>query len=265
MVQKTERITSRDNTRLVAARKTRDGKNSGRIFIEGRRLVEEALRSEIDVDEIFVADNFRSDCLLERISERAGSIAELSEKLFTTIADTNNPQGIIVIANRPDSTKEALDRSASKTNRHFILLKEINNPSNLGAILRTAEAAGIAGIIVSTKSADVFSAKSIRASMGACFRVPVWENADFDEALEWANGKDLVPTASDISAATSYADIDWRQPRLVVFGSEAHGLESGELDKISEKIRIPMDNDVESLNLAVSAGIVLFEAKRQRA
>ena len=120
------------------------------------------------------------------------------------------------------------------------------------------------GVIVSPKSADTFSAKAVRASMGAIFRIPVWENADIDQALDWAAMNEFIVTASDVSATTTYSEIDWKLPRLVIFGSEAHGLNSFELEKSKEKIVIPMENGVESLNLAVSAGIILFEAKRQR-
>ena len=144
-------------------------------------------------------------------------------------------------------------------------MKEINNPSNLGAILRTTEAAGVAGVIISTNSADAFAAKAVRASMGAAFRIPVWYNAEFYEVLNWAAANNLTVTACDVSAALSYTDIDWKLSRLLVFGSEAHGLDSDDLGKIQEKINIPMANQVESLNLSVSAGIILFEAKRQRA
>ena len=144
-----------------------------------------------------------------------------------------------------------------------IFLSEINNPSNLGAIFRTAEAAGAAGIIISPDSADVFSTKAIRSAMGANLRLPACENVAIEEVLAWAAKKNLVPTAADISGGVSYTQIDWKVPRLLIFGSEAHGLNDAERDSIEEVINIPMENGVESLNLAVACGIVLFEAKRQ--
>ncbi len=264
-MQNLEKITSRDNSRLVAARRVRDGKDRASIFIEGRRLVEEALRSDLDLEACFVIENFRSDGLVEMIAQRTRRIIELPGKIFHSIADTNSPQGVILISKRPFSSRELIEARATTALLPIVIfLKETNNPSNLGAILRTAEAAGIAGVIVSTNSADIFSTKALRASMGAAFRVPVWENAGFDEALTWAAANDFIATASGISLTIDYTEIDWMVPRLLIFGSEAHGLESAELKKIQEKIVIPMENDVESLNLAVSAGIILFEAKRQR-
>lgn len=257
-----EKITSRDNQRLVDVRKIRDGKVTDRIFIEGRRLAAEALRSDILVSECFVAQGFGDRELADAIVERTNSIVELPERLFKTIADTDQPQGIVLIAQRP-KTGPASFESESGALPVTLFLKEINNPSNLGAIMRTGEAAGVAGVIVSKRSADVYSPKALRSAMGSTFRMPVWENAELDEALKWARESNLMTTAADVSASVSYAEIDWKRPRLLIFGSEAHGLDGGELSKISDLIKIPMSNNVESLNLAVSAGIILFEAKRQ--
>lgn len=99
--------------------------------------------------------------------------------------------------------------------------------------------------------------------MGASLRIPIYENAGFDEMLEWAAANDMVPTAADTSGQTTYTGTDWTRPRLLIFGSEAHGLSAEQREKIREMVSIPMENEVESLNLAVSCGIILFEAKRQ--
>ncbi len=262
----TEKITSRDNQRLVNARKARDGKETRRIFIEGRRLVDEALRSKIVIEECFFVEGFRERELLATIDAKAPKIVEMPERIFRSLADTDNSQGIILIAERPrDGARDIEERLNSKSSSLPIVLflKEINNPSNLGAILRTAEAAGVSGIVISENSADVYSPRSLRAAMGASFRLPIWDQAGFDEVLLWARKWGLESTATDIRAEKSYTHIDWRQPRLLIFGSEAHGLSEKDLDRIDEQMQIPMENDVESLNLAVSAGIILFEAKRQ--
>lgn len=100
--------------------------------------------------------------------------------------------------------------------------------------------------------------------MGASLRVPVWENADMVDVISWSGNHGLRATAADIGAVSAYTDINWSLPRLIIFGSEAHGLSEAVLDLVEEKISIPMQNGVESLNLAVSAGIILFEAVRQK-
>ena len=259
-----EKITSRDNRRLVNVRKVRDGKASGQIFVEGRRLVEEALRSELVIDECFIVDDFLNRELVDVVAKQTNQIFEIPKKLFNSMADTEQPQGIVLIAKRPITGAESINHNLPfATLPLVVFLNEINNPSNLGAIMRTAEAAGVAGVVVSTNSADVYSPKALRAAMGASFRLPICENAAFNEVLMWAKEANLTTTAADISATNSYTQIDWKKPRLLVFGSEAHGLTSEDLEKIDEKVGIPMAKAVESLNLAVSAGVILFEARRQ--
>lgn len=261
---KTEKIISRDNRRLVLARRVRDGKVPTKIFVEGRRLIKEALRSKTEIDACFVVEGFREKEFVAEIGALIGTIVEVPTKLFASIADTDQSQGIIVLVKRPESGLEDIKfRLNSASLPLVILLNEINNPSNLGALLRTAEAAGVAGVIVSTNSADAFSPKALRSAMGASFRLPVCENVSFDDVLAWATALNLVTTGADISARESYINLDWKKPRLLVFGSEAHGLTENDLERIEQPIRIPMENGVESLNIAVSAGIILFEAKRQ--
>ncbi len=260
------KITSRDNERLKSVRRLRDGKADGMIFIEGVRLAEEALRSDICIEECYISARFaeteRKNNLVDALLHRGYSITEVAENLFSSISDTQNSQGIILIARRPDNSKAEIETNLL-ISRLVVFLHEAGDPSNLGGIMRTTEAAGVAGVVVSKGSADVFSPKAIRAAMGSSFRVPVWKSADFDEVLSWAENLKLKTTAADVNAEISYLEADWQTPRLLIFGSEAHGLSKDMLDKISEPVRIPMASEVESLNLAISCGIILFEAKRQ--
>lgn len=263
------KISSRDNAKLVSARKVRDGKTDDLIFIEGVRLAEEALRSELTMSDCFVtpafADTERGRELIDRIHVANLPISEVPESLFRSIADTKNSQGIVVIADRPVGGVVAIEKNTqSLKSATVVFLSKVNDPSNLGAVFRTAEAAGVAGVIASKGSADVFSPKALRAAMGASLRIPVWENADLSEVISWSSIHGLKTTAADIGAEAVYTDLDWNQPRLIIFGSEAHGLTPAVLEAVQETMLIPMQNGVESLNLAVSAGIILFEAVRQR-
>jgi TrmH family RNA methyltransferase len=264
-----QKITSRENAKLKLARKARDGKEKDLIFVEGVRLAEEVLRSEIQIREIFVSESFneneRAAQLLQVFQEKNCSINEVSEKLFQSIADTKQTQGVILLGEKPATGRRDFEAKFSLSDNLpvVVLLHEINNPANLGAILRTAEAVDVAGIVISKNSADVFSPKSVRASMGACFRLNIWTNASFEEVLNWSREKSLISTAADINAEQNYTEIDWSKPRLLIFGSEARGLSAEEFRKIDEHLVIPMENGVESLNLAVSCAVILFEAKRQ--
>lgn len=262
-------ITSRDNKRLKIAGKIRNGQTENAIFIEGRRLAVEALQSNLKLSEIYVSESFVASEQNKRFIERSNSSGIetflLSDKIFNSVADTKNSQGIIIIGEKPDSGKSEiesrLDKSISAKSL-TVLLHEINNPSNLGAIMRTAEAVGVTGIITTKKSANVYSAKALRSSMGACFRLPVWENADFETVISWAKTQNLATICADINSTIKFTKVDWNRNCLLIFGSEAHGLSPNEMNYIDENIHIPMQNNVESLNLAVACGIILFEATK---
>ena len=262
-------ISSRDNQRLISARKIRDRHISGKIFIEGKRLAAEALKSNLAIEECFVSEKFANSGdnseMLTRLCESARFTFELPDRVFHSIAATEHSQGVILITERPKQSKELIESRLSNNSALpiVLVLYEISNPSNLGAVLRTAEAAGIAGIVITENSTDVYSPKSLRASMGAALRLPVWTESTLDTSIAWAKELGLETTATSANCATSYTELDWSRPRLLIFGSEAHGLTETQLCGVSEQIRIPMEVHVESLNLAVATGIILFEAKRQ--
>jgi TrmH family RNA methyltransferase len=256
------KVTSRENQRLVYARKVRDGKVRDLIFIEGRRLVAEALRSNVTAVECFIADNFADTELVQSIERLDIAIVATSPSLFRSIAATEQPQGIILIAKRP-GTKCEIQNYRNVKVPTYLFLKEVNNPSNLGAIMRSVEAAGAGGIFVSKNSADVFSPKALRASMGAAFRVPIRADAELAEVINEAKSAGAECLALATNGSRSYLDVDWTKPHLLVYGSEAHGLTDGETKLAGEAILIPMEVQAESLNLAVAASIVLFEARRR--
>jgi len=260
-----ETITSRDNAKLKFARAVRDGREPGTIFVEGIRLVREAFRSNIVIEQMLVsADIYDTEKFpeLRDLSARRGlTVTKVAPILFPSISDTESPQGVIALARRPEFSLAALGRRAGKG--PVIFLHKVNNPSNLGAVVRTAEASDARAVIISKGSSDCFSPKAIRASMGSCLRLALIEGMALNDAITWANANGYIATAADTGASSSYVEIDWSLPRLLVLGSEAHGLSEDELSQIEEIVRIPMANGVESLNLAVSAGIIMFEANRQ--
>ncbi len=261
------KITSRDNQQLKLARKVRDGFIKDSIFVEGVRLAEEVLRSNLRIFDVLIAEDFadseRGQTILQNLPTK--QTAAVSNRIFDSLSDTKNSQGIILICEKPLANQQIIEANFSKNQKSplLILLHQINNPINLGAILRTCEAVDVAGVILTENSADVFSPKTLRGAMGANLRLPLWTNADFYKVLDWAKDKNFTSVCADVNAEKSYLEIDWKQPRLLVFGSEAHGLSAEERTKIDESILIPMKNSVESLNLAVSTAVILFEAKRQ--
>lgn len=261
-----EPITSRDNSRLKHARAVRDGRVDGEIFVEGARLAEEAV-DFLEITDIFYTSDFaeteRGIELLKKFLNFKSAF--ISQKLLESISDTKTPQGVVLLARKPKTGKKILEEKLKSVSAAlFIVLHELNNPANAGAILRTAEAAGAAGAILTRKSADVFAPKSLRAAMGAAFRLPLWTNADFEDAIEFFRAHKIKTVCADIRAAKKHTEIDWRASSALIVGSEARGLTPEEIAATDEQTKIPMKPTVESLNAAVAAGIVLYEAARQR-
>lgn len=264
-----QKISSRENQHVKFARRVREGKEHDEMFIEGTRLVEEAVAAGVRIKSIFVSEkaleNERIVSLLSAIDD-SFAVFVLATKIFDSIAETPSPQGIIAVSERPETGRESIESALKNENgvlKIVVGLYSIGNPSNLGAIIRTAEAAGVAGVVTTKGSADPFTPAALRGSMGSSFRVPIWPGVPIDELVRWSRSSELHIAATDIRGSSSYLKIDWRIPRLLIFGSEAHGIPGGLSETVDERIGIPMQNGVESLNLAVSAGIMLFEARRQ--
>jgi RNA methyltransferase, TrmH family len=261
------KISSRDNPKIKHARLIREGRVKEQIFVEGLRLCEEAFRANLKISEVFVSENFAQNERHENFLKEAEpfNLIEVSEKIFDSLSDTKTSQGVILIAEKPAHGKNIIEARLNDSEFPLVvLLHRINNPANLGAILRTAEASGVSGIITTKNSTDVFSPKALRGAMGAGFRLPLWTNVNYFEALEWAGERSLKSVCADVRSAKSYTEIDWKIGRLLVIGSEGHGLSETERDATEESLIIPMENGVESLNAAVACGVILFEAKRQK-
>lgn len=262
------KITSRDNSLLRRARAVRDGKNDALVFVEGLRLCEEALKSGLQIEAVIVSDELarkdRAAGLIEKLNSVANTSAEVSEKLLESISFTKTPQGIIVLAPRPSHDEQTFAAKQPRTPL-VVILHEVNNPVNVGAIIRTAEAAGATGVITTANTADPFSPKALRGAMGSAFRLPIWSGATFSEAVSWCTSQSISIIAADVSASTNYTAVNWRKPRALIAGRESTGFSSSEIAAADKAVKIPMLGAAESLNVAVATGIILFEAARQRA
>jgi TrmH family RNA methyltransferase len=261
------RITSRDNSLLKHARAVRDGKVQDSIFVEGLRLCEEALRSQLQIEAVIYSDHLaqkdRAAALIEELEKLAPTSAAVSEKLLVSISYTKTPQGIVVLASRPAINQKDFTQRQNGTPL-LAVLHGINNPVNLGAILRTAEAAGATGVLTTNGTTDPFSPKSLRGAMGAAFRLPIWTGVEYREAIDWCRERSIRTICADAHANESYTDVDWRAPVALIVGAESNGLSKEEVSEADQAVKIPMREATESLNVAVAAGVLLYEAQRQR-
>jgi RNA methyltransferase, TrmH family len=261
------KISSRDNSLLRRVRAVRDGKIDDSIYLEGLRLCEEALRSGLQIEAVIYSEQLakknRAAKLIGDLESVAGKAAAVSEKLLASISYTTTPQGIVLIADRPAVGREGF--KAKPVNIPLlIILHRINNPVNVGAILRTAEAAGASGAIATAGTADPFSPKALRGAMGASFRLPTWTGVDYGQAIAWCRENQVQIVCADVHATRDYVDIDWTRPTAIIMGAESDGLTRDEIALTDEAVRIPMKGSTESLNVAVAAGILLYEASRHR-
>jgi TrmH family RNA methyltransferase len=260
-------ITSRDNSLLRCARAVRDGQMTDLIFVEGLRLCEEALSSGLNIEAVIyseeIAQKERAVNLLRELSRICDRLASVSEKLLATISYTKTPQGIIALAARPVSGQARL-QIGEDASPLLVVMHGINNPVNVGAIVRSAEAAGVTGVITTEHTTDPFSPKALRGAMGSAFRLPFWLGPGYSDVLAWCRQRGIDTVGADVAAATLYTDIDWKRSRALIVGPEATGLAPDEVAAAVQSVKIPMQGNVESLNVAVAASIVLYEAARQR-
>jgi TrmH family RNA methyltransferase len=260
-------INSRDTALVKRARAVRERKLDGLIFVEGVRLCEEALTASLPVEDVLCTERVAQDERGARLLQSLGSVCErialVSEQVFSSMSDTKSPQGIALIAAEPRTGPQMLIKDEGQTPL-IVVMHRINNPSNAGAILRTAEAAGASAAVTTAGSTDLFSPKALRGAMGSSFRLPLMVGADFSEILDWCRQREVQTVCADPKAARTFTETDWTQPRALLVGAEAAGLSPEEVSAADEAVRIPMRAPVDSLNVAVATAIVLYEAARQR-
>jgi RNA methyltransferase, TrmH family len=260
-------ITSTANPRVKAAVRLRDrrGRNDqGRIIIDGVREISLALAAGVEIVELFFFPELCQDAGHQAILERAGQgraeLIEVSPPVMEKLAYGNRVEGIIAVAAVPRRTLADLVLPADA----FVAVVEgVEKPGNLGAILRTADASGVAAVIVAGGITDLYNPNAIRASLGAIFTVPVC-CASAAQTLDWLRRRSSRIFAARTDGAIDYTAVDFRGPAAIVLGSEASGLTSVWRGKDVVAVKLPMHGQVDSLNLSATAAVLFYEALRQR-
>lgn len=252
--------------RMLADRKHR--RREGAFVVQGIQPVWQAVEAGADIEALIVAPDLLrppgAAAMVAREEGRGTRVTRVTAELFTRIADRDGPAGLAAIVRASPVPLAALTASATSL---FVALHEIGNPGNLGTIVRTASAAGAAGVIVIGPAADPYDPAAVKASMGALFDVPVAQAATAAEFLDWAAGQRVMVAAATAHAERSCWSAELSPPLAILLGSEGAGLPGDLLDRIGsqagERVRIPMTGTAESLNLAVAAGILLYEVRRR--
>ena len=262
-----ERITSLANPRVKAAvrlRERREREATGLTIVDGAREILRALDAGIRVETAFFApDLIRTDdaaAVARRLATHASTI-EVAPAVLEKIAFGDRSDGVVVVV--APRTRE-LDELELPDDPLIVIVERVEKPGNLGAILRSADAARVAAVIAADPLTDLFNPNSIRASLGTIFTVPV-ASASAPTILDWLTRHRIRPIVALVDAAESYTDVDLTGPLAIVLGSEAAGLSEAWRAGNATAVSIPMAGVADSLNVSVAAAVLLFEAVRQRA
>lgn len=293
-----ETITSVNNARIKDVANLKQKKfrtERGAFFAEGLRAVTEAVRYG-DVTDLFFtrSEEGRLDEIIKTAEAKGAGLYQVDDKVMAKLSDTKTPQGVLAVISMPENDlrqlePEAIAKKQSKcrgndldeygkpqskktampdkdfdNNAPVVILDRIQDPGNLGTIIRTADAAGSLGLIMLEGCVDAFSPKVVRASMGSLFHVPVVQEISPEEALTWCYRNGYEPAATSLKGAANLYKTDLSKKMAYILGNEANGV-SEELQAAAEtRLFIPMEGMAESMNVAMAAGIILFEGLRQR-
>lgn len=240
------------------------------FLIEGPHLAETALlSSRATLEKVFFTAAFSEKRegreLLRRIRHdaffaREGILAEITDHLLSQLADTETPQGIVAVVSCEESGLESLVFTGTP---FLVVADAIRDPGNLGALIRVSDAAGADAVILLPGSCDAFSQKVVRATAGSLFNIPLVQSLPEDVTLYLAENK-IALVVADVGAETSVFNYDFSGPTAVAFGNEAHGAGKILMQSASDLVKIPLLGGAESLNVAQSAAVILYETVRQR-
>ncbi len=243
----------------------KDRKEQGLFLVEGTHALTEAIATNYPLSILCCTEKWiaANPDLYDQIEASPDAIARLeivSEEVLQAIATTKNPDGAIAAAVMP--SRENISTANIKT--LGLALETIQDPGNIGAIVRSAVAVEIDGMLVSSDSVDLTNPKIIRATAGQWFRCPMQTSINLADDIRKLQSQGIKAIATVANAQKTYWDYDFRQPTLILLGNEGNGLSPELIELADEVIAIPQSDRVESLNVAISAALLLYEAKRQR-
>ncbi len=245
---------------LVKLQKQARFRKKQAIFVvEGLKMVQEAARYG-KLQKIYLSESLYEENLSELML--AYDYEVISDAVFRKVSDTITPQGILGLVTIPRYSQEEILQSQES---YYLLLDDIRDPGNLGTMIRTAEGAGMSAVILSHSSVDLFNPKVVRSTMGSIFRMPYCYVESLPETIRQIRNQGCQVYATAMEGSVVYDEPDYTTGAAVVIGNEANGISDAVFREMPVNIRIPMEGHLESLNAAVSAAIIMYEIRRQRA
>jgi TrmH family RNA methyltransferase len=259
-----ERISSRHNPLVKRFRDlARLGATDLAVLLDGQHLLEEAIAADVSIEVAAFSEKHAQERLLTlaaRTARLGAKTVAVTDQVLAAISPVQRPSGVVAIARRPATS---LEQVFARTPPLAVLLSEVQDPGNVGAIVRAAEACGATGVVTGAATADPFGWKALRGAMGSTFRLPL-ASARIEDALETARAQGIRVFATMPRGGTPLPACDLRGPSAILLGGEGGGLPKAWLDAADDRLTIPMRGRVESLNVAIAAALVLYEASRQR-
>ncbi len=250
--------------RLRALKERGTGADAELCLLEGSRLVDEALAAGVEIAEAAASPRAEgrpaTAATLVALRARRVPVRRLAEGLLASLSEAETTQGLVALAHRPTFEEDRLFDGTPL----IVVAVRIQDPGNLGGLLRTAEAAGATGAYLTEGCADPFSWKALRGSMGSALRLPQVRGLSATAVLGRLEERAVPALAATADGETRYDAADLAAPAALVFGTEGAGLAEDIVRRAAARLRIPLAPDVESLNVGVAAGLLLFEAARQR-
>lgn len=233
---------------------------------EGIKMFLEAPAEQIE--KVYLSEQILQECKIKEIPEKLKELEQLhisvellADSIFKSVSGTVSPQGVICIVRQRDYD---LDQLLLHENPLFLVLEDLQDPGNLGTIMRTAEGAGVTAVLMSRGTVDLFNPKTIRSTMGSVYRVPYLYVESLEDALLQLAKADIQIIASSLQDSVDYTRLSYQKGTAFLIGNESAGLSDALSKKANARIKIPMQGNVESLNAAVAAAILIYEAYRQR-
>ena len=256
-------ITSKDNEFVKHVKKLKEKKyreEYNEFIVEGIKMIQEAINEKAKIKQVIVCEDCKNSGgipkdLLYEIAKY--DCVYVSEKVFTQMTDVSNPQGVMAIIDKSGTGEAEIDFKADL----FLVLDNIQDPGNMGTILRTADSINLKQILVSKGTSDVYNPKVVRSTMGAIFRVKVIECETLEKTIKELKKHKINVYATDLKTDKSIYDVNYKKSAIVI-GNEANGVSNEVLEAADLRIKIPMLGKTESLNAAVATSIILYEAVR---
>jgi len=254
-------ISSRHHPLVARFREAARGGAGTPLLLDGPHLVVEALGAQLALLDVAIASSSAEDPEMLQLRRRIPHAHLVTSQVLDALSPTRSPSGVVAIAERPSVSVDDLFRDPAPL---IVIAADVQDPGNIGAILRTCEAAGVSGVVTTSGGADPYGWKAVRGSMGSALRLPTARVADAEAALELARSRGLRSAAAVRDGGTPMDAADLRGPLAIVLGGEGAGLSSQIIDRCDLSVSIPMAPQVESLNVATAAALLVYEARRQR-